>query len=177
MRSSRSASLAATNRRGRVAHHLLVEARHQFVEQLAVAEQEARFENGGADGHVRLGLADALVDRARGVADLEPGVPQAIENAFGDLLAPGGLLVGQQEQEIDVGAGRLQAAAIAAGGDNRHVLGFDRILRRVEMLAVKSNSMRMISSSIGTAARRSPAVTVLEQQLLGLGAPFDERRS
>ena len=61
----------------------------------------------GADGHVGLGLADALVDRARGVADLEPDVPQAIEDRLGDLLAPGGLLVGQHEQQIDVGARRL----------------------------------------------------------------------
>ena len=88
----------------------------------------------GADGHVRLGLADALVDRARGVADLESHVPQAIEDRLGDRLAPGGLLVGQQEQQIDVGARRQQAAAVAAGRDDRHALGFRRVLRRIEVL-------------------------------------------
>ena len=41
---------------------------------------------------------------------------------FGDLLAPGRLLVGQDEQQIDVGAGRQRAAAIAADGDERDAL-------------------------------------------------------
>ena len=139
-----------------VAHHLVVEACHQFVEQLLVAEQEARFEDGGADGHVRLGLADAFVHRAGGVADLEPGVPQAIEDGFRDRLAPGGLLVGQQEQQIDVGAGRLQPAAVAAGGDHRHALGLGRILRRIEMLARELEQQADDSRlPAGTAARRS----------------------
>ena len=168
--------MAATNSRGGVAHHLVVEARHQFVEQLAVAEQEARFQDGGADGHVRLGLADAFVDRAGGVADLQPGVPQAIEDRFRDRLAPGGLLVGQQEQQIDVGAGRLQPAAVAAGGDHRHVLGLGRILRRIEMLAreLEQQADDLVfhpAQPLGAA----PAVPVLEQQLLGLGAAVVER--
>src|SRR5262249_54205269 len=64
-------------RRGAL-HDLLIEARDQFVVELVVAEEIARLEHGGADGHVGLGLADAFVDRARGVADLEPHVPKAI---------------------------------------------------------------------------------------------------
>ena len=56
-------------------HHLLVEARQQFIVELALAEQEACLQNGGADGHVRLGLADGFADGARGVADLQPHVP------------------------------------------------------------------------------------------------------
>ena len=35
-------------------------------------------------GHVRLGLADALVDRARRVTDLQAHVPQAVEDRLGD---------------------------------------------------------------------------------------------
>ncbi len=176
MRSSRSASLAATNCAAVLRTTSLSKRVDQFVEQLAVAEQEARFEDGGADGHVRLGLADALVHRAGGVADFQPDVPQAIENGFGDRLAPGGLLVGQQEQQIDVGARRQQAAAVAAGGDDRHVLGFGRILRRVEMLAreVEQQADDLVfqpADPLGAAA----AVAVLEQQLLGLGAAGDER--
>ena len=108
-------------------HDILVEALDQFVEQRAVAVQEARFEDRGADRHVRLGLADAFVDRARRVPDLQPHVPEAIEDRFRDRLAPGGLLVGKQEQQIDVGARRQQAAAIAAGRDHRHAFGFRRI--------------------------------------------------
>ncbi len=161
---------------GGVAHHLIVEARHQLVEQLAVAEQEPCFQDGGADGHVRLGLADAFVDRAGGVADLQARIPQAIEDRFRDRLAPGGLLVGQQEQQVDVGAGRLQPAAIAAGGDHRHVLGFRWILRLIEVLAreLEQQADDLVfqpAQPFGAAA----AVTVLEQQQLGLGAAFDER--
>src|SRR5215813_8633416 len=55
-------------RRGSL-HHLLVEAHDQLVEELAVAEEIARLEQARAYGHIGLRLADALVDRARGVAD------------------------------------------------------------------------------------------------------------
>jgi hypothetical protein len=68
------------------------------------------------------------------VADLEPHVPKAIEDRLGDGFAPGRLLVGKQEQEIDVGAGRQHAAAVAAGGDDRHALGLRGVLRGVEVL-------------------------------------------
>ena len=113
--------------------HLLVEARDQFVEQLAVAKQIAGLQDAGADRHVGLGLPDAFVDRAGGVADLESDVPEAIENRLGDRLAPSGLLVGKDEQEIDVGARRQQAAPVAAGRDHSHAFGFRGILRRIQM--------------------------------------------
>ncbi len=76
-----------------------------------------------ADGHVLLRHLEALVDGPRRVADLEAQIPQQIEHVLGDALAPGRLLVGEQEENIDVGAGREQAAAIAAGGDDGHALG------------------------------------------------------
>jgi len=85
--------------------------------------RRTRLQDGGADRHVRLGLADTFIDRAGGVADLETEIPQAIQDRLGNRLAPRGLLVGQQEQQIDVGARREQAAAVAAGGHDRHVLG------------------------------------------------------
>ena len=149
--------------------HRLVEARHQLVEQLLVAEQEARFQEGGADRHVRLGLADAFVDRARGVADLQSEIPQAIEDRLGDRLAPRGLLVGQQEQQIDVGAGRQQAAAVAAGRHDRHALGLGRIFRRIEMRGdeLEQHADDLVhheAQPLGAA----PALAVLQQQLLGL---------
>ena len=155
-------------RRGAL-HHLLVEPHRQLVEQLGVAEQIARFEQRGADGHVGLGLADAFVDRTRRVADLQAHVPQAIEQRLGDRLAPGGLLVGQQEQQIDVGARRQQAAAVAAGRHDGHAFGLRRHLRRIERLADEleqdaDDLVLHLAQPLGAA----PAVAVLEQQLFGL---------
>ncbi len=118
---------------GGALHHLLVEPRHQFVVERLVAGQKPGLEDGGADRHVAAGLPDRFVDRARRVADLQSHVPQTIQDGLGDLLAPGGLLVGQDEQEIDVGFRRHQAAAIAAGGDHRHALGARGNRRAIEM--------------------------------------------
>ena len=114
--------------------HLGVEAGDQLVVERSVAPDEARLEHRGADGHVGARQADAFVDRARGVADLQAEVPEQIEDELDDALAPGRLLVGQQEQEIDVGAGRQRAAAIAADGDHRHALGGARFRRRVDVV-------------------------------------------
>ena len=113
-----------------VLHHFLVEARDQLVVERLVAPQEARFEDRGADGDVGARQAHAFVDVAGGVADLQPQVPQHVEHVFDDLLAPRRLLVGQQEQQIDVGARRQRAAAIAADRHHRHALGGRRVLRR-----------------------------------------------
>src|SRR6266702_1330085 len=92
--------------RGAVLHDVTIEARDELVVEPAIADQITGLQHRGADRHVGLGLADAFVDRAGGVADLQAHVPQAIENRLGDRFAPGGLLVRQQEQEIDVGARR-----------------------------------------------------------------------
>ncbi len=110
------------------------------------------------------------------MADLEPHVPQAIEDRLGDRFAPGGLLVGQQEQEIDVGAGRQDAAAVAAGGDDRHAFGLGRILRRIEVLLGEfeqdaDDLVLHLAQPLGAA----PAAPVRQQQLLGLGAPARQR--
>ena len=72
----------------------------------------------------------ALLDGARGVPDLQAQIPQQIEHVLDDALAPRRLLVGQQEQQIDVGERREQAAAVAARGDDRHALGIGGIGRR-----------------------------------------------
>jgi hypothetical protein len=57
---------------GRVAHHLVVEAGDQFVEQRLVAPDEARLQDRGPDRHVAARQPDAFVDVAGGVADLQP---------------------------------------------------------------------------------------------------------
>ncbi len=115
------------------AHHLVVEAGQQFVKELAFAPQEARFQDRGADGDVGARQPQAFLDVAGGVADLEPHVPQHVEHVFDDLLTPRRLLVGKQEQEVDVGAGRQRAAPIAADRDDRHALSGRAVLDPVDM--------------------------------------------
>ena len=69
----------------------------------------------------------ALVDRARGVADFEAQVPQGVEHELDHALGVGGLLVGAQEQQIDVGEGRQRAAAVAAHRHQRQPLALGRV--------------------------------------------------
>ena len=114
--------------------HVLAEAALELGEQLLIAEDQARVEQRGADGHVGARQPHALIDGARGVADLEAEIPEQIEHVLGDALAPGGLLVGKQEEEIDVRARRQHAAAIAALGDDRHVLGGGRVLGAIDVV-------------------------------------------
>ena len=149
---------------GGALHHFLVEPRDQFVVERLVAGQESRLEDRGADRHVAACLPDRFVDRTGGVADLQAHVPQAIQDGFRDLLAPGGLLVGQDEQQIDVGFRRHQPAAIAAGGDDRHALGAGGNRRAIEMAGGGGEQdaddfVLDEAQPLGAA----PAVTVLQQ--------------
>ena len=132
MRVSRSPSLALTNSRAVLATISLSKRAPQFVEQRLVAEDVAGLEQGGADGHVGLRLADAFVDRAGRMADLLAQVPQDVEDRLDDALAPWGLLVGQQEQEVDVGAGRERGASVAADRRDAEPLGRGGPLERVD---------------------------------------------
>ena len=70
---------------------LLVETRLQIVEQGAIAKDETRLEQRRADRHVGFGLAQAFVDRARGVADFLAQVPQDVEHRFDDLFGACGV--------------------------------------------------------------------------------------
>ena len=99
------------------------------VERL-VAENQARIEQCRADGHVGVAELHALVDGAGGVADLEAQIPQEIEHVLDDALAPGSLLVRQQEKQIDVGTRREQASAVAALGYHGHALRSRGIVAR-----------------------------------------------
>ena len=104
-----------------------------FVERL-VAPQIARLQDGGADGDVLLGQPHAFGQAAGGVADLQPQIPQHVEDEFDDAFAPGGLLEGAHEQKIDVRAGRQLAAAIAAGRHHGDAFGAGRVLGVIDML-------------------------------------------
>ena len=109
--------------------------------------------------------------------DLEAHVPQAIEQHFGDRLAPGGLLVRQEEQEIDVRTRRQQAAAVAAGRDHGHALSLRTDLQRVkftggELEKDADDLVLHAAEPLGTV----PPVAVLEQQILGARPGLRERR-
>ena len=68
------------------------------------------------------------------MADLQPQIPQQIEDRFDDLLNPRGDLVGHQEQQIDIGGRRQLAPPIAADGDGADALRLGRVGGRVDAL-------------------------------------------
>ena len=113
--------------------HLALEALAQPVEGRLVAPQEARLEQAGADPDVGAGKAQALVDRAGRLADLEAQVPQLVEQELDHLLAVRRALVGVEEQEVDVGVGRQLAAAVAADRDDREPLAGGRVGEREDV--------------------------------------------
>ena len=65
--------------------------------------------------------------------DLEPEIPQQVEQVLDHLLGMRRLLVGQQEQQIDVGKGRQLAAAIAADRDDRQPFARGRVGERIDL--------------------------------------------
>ena len=110
-------------------HHLGGEPPRQLLGQLLIAGQPPGLQDRGADREVFLGQPDAFLDRARGVADLEAQVPQRIEHVLDDALGVGRLLVGPQEQQIEVGEGRQRAAPVAADGHQGQALPLGGIAR------------------------------------------------
>ncbi len=157
--------------------HLGVEAGDQRIVEGAIAPDVARLEHRGADGHVGAGEPDALVDAARGVADRQAEVPEQVEDELHDALAPGRLLVGEQEEEIDIGAGRQRAAAIAADGDHRHALGGARVVGPVDVIGGKAvDRLDDAVLEVGQATGAGGALAVGLQPLLGGGAAFGQRR-
>ena len=101
---------------------LAPEPRAQPLGQPLVAPEVAVLEQAGADGHVRPRQAQAVVDGPDRLADLEAQVPEAVEHALDQALPPGGLLVGGDEEEVDVGEGRHLRPAVAADRQHRDPL-------------------------------------------------------
>ena len=92
---------------------------HGRVEQLAVAPQPARFEEGRADGHVLPGERKHWRGRADRVADLELEIPQQVERWLRPR-APGRVRRrGGQEHQVEIAERRHFAAAGAAEADQR----------------------------------------------------------
>ena len=58
----------------------------QGAEQVPAPGEEARFEQGRVDGDVARGGLEAIVDGAHAVTDLEPDVPEGVDQPFQVLL-------------------------------------------------------------------------------------------
>ena len=112
---------------------LIAETLRQIGVERLVTTDVAGLQGGGEDGVVLPREADALLYRARGIAHLEAQIPEHVEQVFGDLLAPCGLLVGQHEEQVDVGSRGQRAAAVAAHGDHRHALAGGGVDGRIEL--------------------------------------------
>ncbi len=155
----------------RAADHLAPEALAQLFIQRLVAQDQAGVEQRGADGDVGLCQLERLLDRARGVADLQPQVPQQIEHVLDHALAPGRLLVGQQEQEIDIGERSEQPAPVAAGGNDRHVLGVRGIGGSIDVgdRVIEDQADELVLEQ-RQALRAAPAIAVVGKLLRGLRA-------
>ena len=145
-------------------HHLLAKAILHVVEQRAVADEEARLQQSRADRHVVARLAQAFLDGARGMADLQLQIPEKIEHRLDGALDPGGLFRRQQEEEVDVRARRERSASIAAHSRHPEALAGGRIVDPVEM--ARDEMMRAGDRRIhhrGEAARAGEPVALLAE--------------
>ncbi|MNK24179.1 hypothetical protein D3C87_424830 [compost metagenome] len=105
-----------------------LETLFEIIGQGFLAANRPHFQNGGANGHVGFGQADAFIHRAGGVADLKAEVPEEIEHKLHGLVHVRRVLGRQQEQEIDVRSRRQRAATVTADcrdRDLRRILGID----------------------------------------------------
>ena len=91
----------------------------------------AVFQKRGADRVIIGAKAQAVADRAAGVANFKAQIPQDIKHRFNDAFGPGGDLVGRQKQQVDIRLRCHFAAPIAADGKDRKAFGLGRIGKRV----------------------------------------------
>ncbi len=156
---------------------LALEAVGRGVIDLLVAPDVARLEQGGADRHVALRLADHLVERAAAVPDLHAEVPQRIEDRLDHLLGPAGLLPGGEEADIDIRIGRHLPAAVTADRDDRDPLGGGRVAVRVEPLGreIVEQAQQLVGQERLARGDLEPARGMLDQPPRDLRAPGVER--
>ena len=157
-------------------HDLLAQALLKFGEQILIAKNEARVEQGGADDHVLLRIPDRLRHGTGGVADLETQIPEQIEHELDDALAPRGLLVGQQEQQIDVRVWRQLSAAIASRRHDAHAFRGGRVYGPIQVGHGKIiNDPDEFVLEVGKALGTFSAVTVGLELALDRGPVRPER--
>ena len=126
-------------------------------EVAAIEEGDGEFEIVGVDA---LGFFQGAGDGAGAEADVPHGL-----STSADLIAPGGLdfLVGAEEEDIDVGAGKELAATETAGGDEGDV-----VLRR-DGRDVLPKLAEQGADDLGAAANDRGAVAVALEALTQLG--------
>ncbi len=91
--------------------------RGEALEQVRIAGDAARFEQGGPNRHVGRGLVETLFDCPHAAADVEAEIPGHADEAFDAQFDVGLRRILQQHEDVDVRVGREFAAAIAADGD------------------------------------------------------------
>ena len=123
------------------AAHGLAPAAAEALEQRLVAGNEARVEQRGEGLHVFAGGGPDLAQRAHGVADLQPAIPERVEHRVRDR--PLRLAIAEQHQ-VHIGVAALLAAAGAAQRDDGHARGRQRLgegaqalVQRVAQLVAK----------------------------------------
>ena len=100
----------------------LFKAPLKLREQRFASCQEPRFQQGGLGNVVVVGVVARFPDGARCVADLEPDVPEDVQNLFDQVVDVVGHLVRRavvQKQNVHVAVGIEFAAPVAADGHHR----------------------------------------------------------
>jgi hypothetical protein len=95
----------------------------QPLEERLRADQEARFEQRGADRNVARRRFHAAFHRAHAMPDFQADIPEPPDQALERLALRGARLLAEEHQEVDVGAREELAATVAAGGDERRLGG------------------------------------------------------
>ena len=117
----------------RAGDDLVHEAALQLFEERRVAGDRTRFEKRRPESHVVARGLERLVDRARPVPDLQPQIPEHVEDVFGHALRPCRLLPRKQEEEVEVGEGGERSPPVAADRDQRQALGGGGVAGRKDM--------------------------------------------
>ena len=132
----------------------------ELVEELPVAAQIARFQQGSSGDHVCIGQLDRLRDRAGGVADLVANIPELRQSLANDFFRfPRGLRICRREHNIDITEGdEFPATVSTQGGDNEWFgeafwnHGADHAFE--ELLKEDVNQIRALARNFASAAPR-----------------------
>ena len=139
----------------RTGDHLIAERLAQLQKQILVAPEITRLEKRGADGQIAFGETYTIVDRPGRVPNLQPQVPEEVENILNDLLAMGRLLPGEQKQQIDIREWCEFTTAISAHGHDRHPVRRCRVGRGIfTQRGVVNNPQHLIKQEGEFALRR-----------------------